>query len=404
MRTLALIFVFCSVLLTNRSIAENPEQYIIVNLHRHEMNRAALLDLREKISVESAQKRLIGVSMIYSYLNIPAGKDAEAQLIRQMKDDFALLQDLNMPFLIQLDGEQWLNARPDLWNFWEPNKPGYDPKNAENVEWTDWGPEHAVKIAWRNWGRQLRVLPPPNLMSPKYIAAWKEKMELLVPVIMDWANALPENQKHLFIGVKIGWESSVGVNAWYYPNGNELLDKPEKDDPTTGLNGKIVPSRGVQQIGYAAVKTTGIRDHGEITEADLAEVAKRHLENIAKTASQLGVPRNRLFTHCAAWKEEELLYDAAVNPYSCPGWSFYDYANNPQEDKGVQRAVAASNAPYWAATEWLLFHDDKDKWIAALDNTLAPKRCRYVCIFNWNSIDTKPTIHEAIRSVLSSAN
>ncbi len=382
--------------------AADPSQYILVNLHRHEMTREGLSDIKQKLSASTNGEIRIGVSMIYSYLQIPAGdSDAESRFLRQLRDDLDLVAEMELPILVQLDGEQWWNARPDLWNWWDASKPGYDPKNAENVEWTDWSPEHAVKIAWRNWGRQLRVLPPPNLMSPKYVAAWEEKMEKIVPVILDWEKSLPENKKHLFVGLKVGWESSVGVNAWHYPNGNDLLDKPEKDDPQTGLDGKRLPGRGVQTIGYAAVKTAGIRDHGQITEADLAEVARRHLENLAKKAAELGVPRERLFTHGAAWKAEELLYDAPVNKYSCPGWSFYDHAPDLRQDQGVQRALASSDAPYWAATEWLLFHDDQAKWTSALENALSSRRCRYLCIFNWSSIKSKNTVHNAIRNVVA---
>ena len=384
----------------NNALAKEPNQYILVNLHRHELTREGILDIKQKISGAKESDIQIGVSMIYSYLQIPKDDAAtEERFLQQLKDDLALLQELEMPILVQLDGEQWWNARPDLWNWWDPSKSGYDPKNVENVEWTDWEPEHAIKIAWRNWGRQLRVLPPPNLMSPAYIAAWEEKMEKIIPLILDWEKSLPENQKYLFVGIKVGWESSVGVNAWYYPNGNDLLDQPESDDPQTGLITKQLPNRGVQTIGYAAVKTGGIRDHGQITEADLAEVARRHLENLSKKAAELGVPRERLFTHGAAWKSEELLYEAAVNQYSCPGWSFYDYAPDPREDMGVKRALESSDAPYWAVTEWLMFHDNQSQWTTSLKNALSPSRCRYVCIFNWNSIIKSETVHQAIKDV-----
>lgn len=386
--------------MSENAMAHGPSQYILVNLHRHELTREGLLDIKQKIAGPKNRNIQVGVSMIYSYLQIPKDNTvAEERFLQQLKDDLALIRELELPILVQLDGEQWWNARSDLWNWWDPLKPNYDPQNAANVEWTHWGPEHAIKIAWRNWGRQLRVLPPPNLMSPAYITAWEEKMEKIVPIILDWEQSLPEDQKYLFVGIKVGWESSIGVNAWYYPNGNDLLDQPETDDPQTGLDAQRLPDRGVQTIGYAAVKTAGIREHGQISESDLAEVARRHLENLSKKAAQLGVPRERLFTHAAGWKAEELLYNAAVNRYSCPGWSFYDHAPDPPKDQGVQRALKLSDAPYWAVTEWLLFHDNQSQWTSSLTNALAPPQCRYVCIFNWNSIKDHPTIHEAINNV-----
>jgi len=379
--------------------AKEPSQYLLVNLHRHELTREGLQDIKQKLAVRTDSDIRIGVCMIYSYLQTPNDDVAEARLLQQIKDDLALTQEAELPMLIHLDGENWWNGYPELWNWWDPNKPGYNPNNAENVEWTDWGPEHAIKISWRNWGRQLRVLPAPNLMSPAFIAAWKAKMDKIVPVILDWAQSLPDEKKYLFVGIKVGFESSVGVNAWYYPNGNDLLDKPEKDDPQMGLAPKQVPGRGVQLIGYAALTFAGIRKSGQITEADLAEVARRHLESLSHRAAELGVPREKLFTHGAGWKEEELLYDAVLNKYSCPSWSFYDFASDARKDLGVKRALERSDAPYWGASEWLLHHDNKEQWISGLRNTLCHPQCRYVCIFNWMSIINLPSVHKAIRTV-----
>ncbi len=113
------------------------------------------------------------------------------------------------------------------------------------------------------------------------------------------------------------------------------------------------------QIGYAAVKIAGIRTEGTITEANLAEVVRRHLEDLCREASRLGVPREKLFTHVAGWKEGEKLYATAVNSLSCPGWSFYKHAADPLKDVGVQEALKVSDAPYWAAVEWLFQGLDK---------------------------------------------
>jgi hypothetical protein len=305
---------------------------------------------------------------------------------------------------VQLDGESWWDGRPDLWNWWDPTKPGYSPDNRPNVEWTDWSPDDAIKIAWRNWGRQIRVLPPPNLMSPRYRAACHEEMAVLIPVVLEWWQALPADKRYLWIGLKVGWESSIGVNAWYYPNGNALLDKPASEDPTTGLRSAEPPARGVVQIGYAAVKTAGIRAEGQITERDLAEVAHRHLEDLSREAARLGVPREKLFTHGAGWKDGEPLYQAAVNQYSCPGWSFYRYAAQPDQDAGVQEGLQRSDAPHWAAVEWLYQGPpEREPWQQALRATLSQPRCRYLCIYNWEGIRDSREVLEAIRSVVAAS-
>jgi hypothetical protein len=94
-------------------------------------------------------------------------------------------------------------------------------------------------------------------MSPRYRKACHEKMAQIIPVVLDWWKALPAAKKELLVGIKVGWESSIGVNAWYYPNGNALLDKPAGADPTSGIKGELPPARRVA-IGYAAVRNAGL--------------------------------------------------------------------------------------------------------------------------------------------------
>ena len=371
-------------------------QFILINLSAAE-KEDVLARISRDFSTPSGSPVRVGVGRIFSYFGRYRDR-VEADL----REFLRLCLKHDLPVLVSLDGEYWLEGRPDLWNWWRPDQPGYDPANRELVEWTSWDPADALKIAWLNWGRQIRVLPPQNLMHPRYRAACHEEMRRLVPIVLEWARSLPPEKQDLFVGLKVGWESSIGVNKFHYPNGNGLLDRPAADDPKTGIKASELPARGVVQIGYASVKTAGIRSSGEITEADLAEVARRHMGDLAAEAARLGVPRDRLFTHGVGWKAGELLYDAAVNEFSSPGWSFYRHAKNPAADTGVQRALATSDAPHWAAIEWL--HqgpNTTEAWRASLEATLAAPRCRFLCIFNWRQIADKPVAHQAIRAVVA---
>ena len=370
------------------------EQFILLNLAS-----GARVEAFQQVSKEFHNHPdnpvRVGIGAIFSYLRQPRARTAE-----DLRAFLRLAQETDTPIVVQLDGENWWNGRPELWNWWDPAQPGFNPSNRFNVEWTGWSPDGAIKIAWRNWGRQIRVLPPPNLMSPRYREACRLEVEALVPIILDWWRALPPARRDLLVGIKVGWESSIGPNAWYYPDGNSLLDKPAKDDPTTGLKADQLPGRGVTTIGYAAVSTAGLRQSGELTEADLAEVVRRHLADLCRQMARLGVPRDRLFTHTAGWKPGEALYQGAVNSDSCPGWSFYRHAADPRQDAGVQAALARSDAPFWAAVEWLYTGPRQvAPWQRALATTLAQPRCRYLCIYNWESIRDSPEILQAIREV-----
>jgi hypothetical protein len=312
-----------------------------------------------------------------------------------------MAEQCDIPVVVQLDGEQWWRARPDLWNWWDPQRPGFDPHNRSNVEWWGWKPDQALKIAWRNWGTQFRVLPPPNLMSAPYRRACHDEMRALIPVILRWWSRLPDRKKHLLLGIKLGWESSIGVNAYYYPNGNALLDSSAQTDPFAELKGELMPDRGMVAVGYAAVTTARLADSGALQEAHLAEVVRWHLDDLCALAAGLGVPREKLFTHVGGWKEEELLYDAAVNGYSCPGWSFYRHAFDATKDRGVERALRNSDAPFWAAAEWMLMEkSDVESWRGALERTLSIPKCRYVCIYNWNGIKDNTGALDAIGTLL----
>ena len=190
--------------------------------------------------------------------------------------------------------------------------------------------------------------------SSRYTAACREEIRRLVSIVLEWHAQLPADQKQLFIGLKLGHETSIGVNAFYYPGGNDLLDRAATEDPIRGLKTDDVLAREVAQIGFAAVKSSGIRTRGTPTESELRDAALAYLEMLCREASLTGVPRERLFAHGAGWKEGELIYDVPVNAYACPGWSFYQHAADPRKDAGVMRNLAKSDALYWAATEWLL--------------------------------------------------
>jgi hypothetical protein len=384
-------------MLCTQSDALARQQYLVVNIIPGERYEEVFEQVRKLQSPVSSADVRLGIGAIFSYLN-----ESRDQCKSRILKFLSLAEQYDIPVIVQLDGEQWWEARPDLWNWWDPTREGYNPRNQSNVEWTGWGPQHAMKIAWRNWGSQIRVLPPPNLMSPPYRQACHDEMRVLVPLVLQWWKKLPDDKKSLLIGLKIGWESSIGVNAFYYPNGNRLLDQPESKDPREELKADQVPDRGVAASGYAAVTTARLAKNGPLREQDLAEIVRLHLDDLCALAAELGVPREKMFTHVGGWKEEELLYDAALNRYSCPGWSFYRHASDPSQDKGVQRVLRKSDAPFWGAVEWMLMGtDDEQAWHDAIARTLSIPKCRYMCIYNWSGIRENRGAVAAIKAVLS---
>lgn len=390
-----IVFSFLCFSSINYANTSNPlKQYIVVN--GVQASDDEFRQISELFGASSGDVS-IGIGFIISYLRYTPESTQNT-----LKKYLSLSSKYNVPIIIQIDGESWWQNRPDLWNWWNPDLPGYNPNNRNNVEWTDWTSDSAVKIGWRNWGRQLRVLPMPNLMSPDYRTACHEEMSKLIPIIVKWWQDLPANKKHLFIGVKVGWESSIGVNNWYYPGGNDLLEEPEENDPQYGLDTDQLPGRGVTTIGYSSVSTAGIAESGPMKEEYLTEVVRRHLDDYCRLAWKLGVPRDHLFTHVGGWSQGETLYTAAVNSYSCPGWSFYKYAMDVTTDVTAMNALKKSDAPYWGAVEYLLMGDKtKEQWYSALRTAFNLDRFRYLNIYNWSGIKNNQNALDAIHQLLN---
>ncbi|UUZ85858.1 hypothetical protein LJK88_21790 [Paenibacillus sp. P26] len=227
-------------------------------------------------------------------------------------------EEAELPVLIGLDGYEWWSGRPDLWNWWDPNKPGYNPDNKLNVEWFSWNSQDAVRDGGiRNWGSPFPMSEPhPNLTSPKVIEATKQALRELVPIINEWFKRLSPEKKYLFAGIKVGWEISIGVNYNYG-----------------------------RQIGYAAVSTAGIRNSGQLTRQDLTRAVQIYLTELARTIFDMGIPRRKILTHVGVGPST-CTAEAALNSYAIPGWSFY----GPVE--GLDEALDQIRSSGWGNAEW----------------------------------------------------
>jgi hypothetical protein len=187
--------------------AQEATRYIFINSApgRHfkvarpqTFTREVFDEITTKIAAPENKKLRVGVSCIFDYLS------ADIDSVEKSLDKFLTISsETKVPVFLHLDGVNWVNGRPGLYNWWDASKPGYNPENKKNVEWTGWDDSTAIKISWRNWGSQLRVLPAPNLASPAFVGAQISALERLVPKIVKWYNALPVNQKYLLGGVKL---------------------------------------------------------------------------------------------------------------------------------------------------------------------------------------------------------
>lgn len=343
----------------------------------------------------------VGVSFVFSIL-----EDKPEVLAASLRSLLAAAQEADVPVLITLDGQNWWNSRPDLWNWWDPDLPGYDPENRWNVEWTGWGPEHAVKVGWRNWGRQLRVRPAPNLASPRFLQEHWKAYDVLIPIIVEWYHTLPADRKYVFGGVKVGWEASINVNAFYYPAGNRIFDEHPDDasnDPTDAGT-RHGWTFGVQPLGYAAAYTSGVKRSGELAKEDIEQVVQEYLLRCSREAHRRGLPTHLIFTHqggtYSPW-ERNLSFKPAINEYSIPGWSFYTH--DPPDCGSLCADLEAAGRSQWAACEWWLSARDERGWRRRFEHTLGFKQCRLITVYNWESFREIPAACAAVRDLVARA-
>lgn len=344
--------------------------------------------------------RRLGLSFIFSYLNGPPEKMEET--LRRL---LALSEQRDTPVLIVLEGRDWWGHRPDLWNWWDPQKPGYDPKNRENVEWTGWGPEHAVKICWRNWGRQIRVLPAPNIAAPRFRQADGEGLGRMIRIIRAWADGLPPGKRHLFPGVKVGSEVSIGINAFYYPDGNAYLEKYPDDpshDPQHGAERNKGYTGGLVPLGCAALTSKGWKRSGAVTLADHERLCADYLRFLASICRRAGFRPDQIFVHAGGqyrpW-ERHYSHRIAINPDSTPGWSLYN--THPDQAGDLGESLRRAGREDWCAAEWLTYAETAEGWREALERTLGFRRCRLLSIYNWGHLQDKPYAIEGLRRALA---
>ena len=337
-------------------------------------------DVLDKIGTLGNGDIRTAVSVSVSYNNFPI--DAVCESIRRI---CMQSEKYRVPVYFHLDGINWWDAHPELWNFFDPSLPGYDPDNRKNVEWYDWDESCAVKLGWRNWGSQIRVRPAPNLASPRFLALQREKLDRIIPIIRSWRDSLED--KTLFGGIVFGWELSPYVQAYFYENGNDCYDAPRSEDPTGGVEKSIA-------LGYAAAKTLGLQpDGGVITEETVEAVCAFTHDFLIGIALEHGIGRSELITHTFVGGKTSRGGGhsgiASVREGVTPGWSFYG-----GEVSELDPQIAFTDGR-WALIEcrpWDL--DEK------LFRDAYRKGAEIVNIYNWESIRDDERSLDVIRKIL----
>jgi hypothetical protein len=131
----ARMFVCSLVIFANAlAAAESSRQFILLNRRlgpaSGRFESIAFEDFEEMKralpDVQGAGIR-IGVGYIFSYFRAPS----DEVLVTSLRRVLQLAEETDTPVLIQLDGENWWDERPDLWNWWDRSLPGFSQPIAK---------------------------------------------------------------------------------------------------------------------------------------------------------------------------------------------------------------------------------------------------------------------------------
>ena len=117
-------------------------------------------ELAERIGMKGDGKtRLLGFGLPISTFEF------EEQLPVLIRRSFSAAREHDMAVMLSFDFHVAWKNRPDLWNWFDPDKPGYNPNNKDNVEWHGWdGPPN--KASYLNWGGLERRPPQTPARIP----------------------------------------------------------------------------------------------------------------------------------------------------------------------------------------------------------------------------------------------
>jgi hypothetical protein len=268
--------------------------------------------------------------------------ELEEQLPSRIRGAFAAARKHDMAVMLHFDFHLAWKQRPDLWNWFDPKKPGYNPDNKYNVEWHGWeGPPN--KVHYLNHG-VLERLPPNMCLTSKRTRAEVTRIvsKVIGPVLREEIAMLKaEGKEALFVGVLVGSEPSI--------------DDYSKPDPERT---RMMKEDGVPAgpLGYRALLDRGFTANHppEDFRTTLATIIQETIAFWCEQFVNAGIPSKKLYPHVAAPAPIEIMNApiwTAFNKYSRPGWTTYPVEVLGASFKAIYEELDKHGNPAWAGVE-----------------------------------------------------
>ena len=269
--------------------------------------------------------------------------DDEKDLPARIHEAFQVAKKNNLAVALSFDSHNFWSSRPDLWNWFDPQKPGYNPANKSNVEWYDWkGTPN--KTRYLDWGSAERLAPHMCYTSP---AVRREITRIVTSVIGPAVNSelellKKEGKEYLFAGILVG--SEITIDDYTHPDDPAIAKLMEQDGAPRG------------RLGYCALTQHGYSENNpppDFRQA-LAEVNQEFIAFWAKQFVDAGISPSRLYTHIAAPFVQETTNGPiwnAFNDYSRPGWTTYPVRFLNADFQVLYEELKKHGNPPWGGVE-----------------------------------------------------
>jgi hypothetical protein len=294
-------------------------------------------ELAERIGMKGDGKtRLLGFGLPNPTYEI------EEQLPSRIRAAFAAARAHDMAVMLHFDFHLAWKKRPDLWNWFDPERPGYNPDNKYNVEWHGWdGPPN--KVHYLNHG-VLERLPPNMCLTSKRTRDEVTRIvsKVIGPVLREEIAKLKAAGKEaLFAGVLVGSEPSIDDYSKPDPERTKMM---KEDGVPAGL------------LGYRALLDRGFNaEHPpDDFRKSLAQIIHETIAFWCKQFVDAGIPSEKLYPHVAAPAPIEVMNApiwTAFNKYSRPGWTTYPIELLGGGFQAIYDELKKHESPAWAGVE-----------------------------------------------------
>lgn len=295
---------------------------------------------------------------------IPFWVRDESSVRQAIRRAFDTARRTNVAAHFLVDDHIGWDERPDLWNWYDPTRPGYNPENKKNVEWYDWA-------GTANKRRYMTPVGTPS-QSPHmcYNSPTLEKeihrivSEVVGSALREEINKLKlENKQYLFAGITIGAEPGFDDYSTI-PDLYRILPTLPQPVQSQERMTLVQASRLMEEdkapyarLGYCSLTNADYSPNNPPANVNqaLARINQQLIEYWDKQFVDNGIPCSRIYTHIAASAAQDNSNNApisiAFNPYARPGWTTYQTGILQNGFQPLYGELAKHGNPAWGGVE-----------------------------------------------------